>query len=71
MDLADVTRVCADYTTNGLSNMAALAHKPFRFVYVSGVMVERDQSKALPFLADYRLMRVRSLPSLPAVVQVE
>ena len=59
MDFAEVTRVNSDYTLNGLSQMAAMTNKPFRFVYVSGVTIERDQSKSLPFLAEYRLMRVR------------
>lgn len=58
MDFADVTTICSDYTINGLVNMAALANKPFRFIYTSGVMIERDQEKSLPFLSDYRLMRV-------------
>jgi hypothetical protein len=38
--------------------MAAVGNKPFRFVYTSGVTIERDQTKSLPFLAEYRLMRV-------------
>ena len=58
MDFADVTTICSDYTINGLVNMAALANKPFRFIYTSGVMIERDQDKSLPFLSDYRHMRV-------------
>jgi hypothetical protein len=59
MDFAEVTEICYDYTINGLKNMAAIANSPFRFVYTSGVTVERDQTKTLTFLADYRLMRVR------------
>ncbi|KAF2438902.1 NAD(P)-binding protein [Karstenula rhodostoma CBS 690.94] len=55
----DVTKICYDYTINGLKNMTSVANKPFRFVYTSGVTVERDQTKALPFLHDYRLMRGR------------
>ncbi|KAL8984099.1 MAG: hypothetical protein Q9205_001837 [Flavoplaca limonia] len=39
--------------------MAAHASKPFRFIYTSGVTVERDQEKTLPFLSEYRLMRGR------------
>ena len=58
MDFSDVTTNCYDYTVNGLTNMAAHASKPFRFIYTSGVTVERDQSKTLPFLSEYRLMRV-------------
>ena len=60
MDFAEVTKICFDYTVNGLKNIATVAGKPFRFVYTSGVTVERDQSKALTILADYRLMRVGS-----------
>lgn len=59
MSFADVTTICSDYTINGLTNMASLAHKPFRFVYTSGYTIERDQTKTLSFLSDYRLMRVR------------
>ncbi|OJD11936.1 hypothetical protein AJ78_07397 [Emergomyces pasteurianus Ep9510] len=59
MDFADVTKICSDFTLNGLHNIAALANNPFRFVYTSGVTVERDQTKSLWFLADYRLMRGR------------
>lgn len=58
MDFSDVTAICYDYTMNGLTNMAAHVSKPFRFIYTSGVTVERDQEKTLPFLSEYRLMRV-------------
>lgn len=58
IDFGDVTKICHDYTTNGLTSMAAVGNKPFRFVYTSGVTIERDQTKSLPFLAEYRLMRV-------------
>jgi hypothetical protein len=54
----EVTRICYDYTINGLNNIASVANKPFRFIYTSDVTVERDQTKTLPFLQDYRLMRV-------------
>jgi len=62
MDFKDVTEICYDYTINGLSNMAALANKPFRFVYTSGIMIERNQNASLPVFADYRLMRVCCSP---------
>ena len=65
MDIAEVTKVCSDYTINGLTNMAALANTPFRFVYTSGFLVERNESKDLSNLgpmADYFVMRVRFLP---------
>ncbi|KAI4199931.1 MAG: hypothetical protein LQ350_004283 [Teloschistes chrysophthalmus] len=59
MDFSDVTAICYDYTINGLNNMAAHVSKLFRFIYVSGVTVERDQKKTLPFMSEYRLMRGR------------
>jgi hypothetical protein len=31
---------------------------PFRFVYISGAAIERDQSKSLWYLGNYRRMRV-------------
>jgi hypothetical protein len=62
MEFSQVTEICFDYTVNGLTSMAAVANKPFRFVYTSGVTVERDQSKSLAYLSDYRLMRVRDAP---------
>lgn len=58
MELADVTRVCFDYTINGITNMAAVANKTFRFIYTSGVAAERDQTKSPPMMGDYALMRV-------------
>jgi nucleoside-diphosphate-sugar epimerase len=68
MDFAEVTKICSDYTINGLENIATLANRPFRFVYTSGVLIERDQSKSLPFLADYRHMRVRLRSFRPPVL---
>jgi len=58
MNFKDVTGICHDYTINGLSNVAALANKPFRFVYTSGILIEREQNASLPVFADYRLMRI-------------
>jgi hypothetical protein len=46
--------------------MAALANTPFRFVYTSGFLVERNESKDLSSLgpmANYFIMRVRFLLS--------
>ena len=60
MDFAQVTTICHDYTINGIQNMIKAANKPFRFVYVSGVLTERDQSKVLPSLGEYRHLRVSS-----------
>jgi hypothetical protein len=61
MDFSEVTRVCHDYTMNGIRNMAAVANKPFRFIFTSGIAVERDQGKDIHLqpLAEYRRMRVR------------
>lgn len=58
MDFAEVTTICHDYTINGIQNMIKVAKKPFRFVYVSGVLTERDQSKVLPNMGDYLHLRV-------------
>jgi len=68
MDPTEVETICFDYTVNGLRTMAALANKPFRFVYTSGALVERDQSKSLWFLANYRLMRVSRSPQSTAIL---
>ena len=66
IDFAEVTKICSNYSINGLTNMAALANTPFRFVYTSGFLVERNESKDLSNLgpmADYFIMRVRVLLS--------
>ncbi|GAM35248.1 hypothetical protein TCE0_017f03433 [Talaromyces pinophilus] len=60
MDFAYVTEVCHDYTIHALESMVAVANKPFRFIYVSGILIERDQTKELPYLAEYRHMRGRT-----------
>ncbi|TVY82925.1 hypothetical protein LSUE1_G002265 [Lachnellula suecica] len=59
MDFTEVTKIFSDYTLTGLKNMAALANQPFRFIYTSGITIERDQTAELPILAEYRLMRCR------------
>ncbi|KAF2203961.1 hypothetical protein GQ43DRAFT_447033 [Delitschia confertaspora ATCC 74209] len=56
MDPAEVSKICFDYTINGLHTMTALAINPFRFVYTSGVATERDQTKALQVMGDHLLM---------------
>ena len=61
MSAEEVKKVCHDYTVNGLSSMAAVANPdhPFRFIYTSGVMSERDQdNKGLWLIPEYRKMRV-------------
>lgn len=70
MDPTEVEKICFDYTVNGLRTIAALANKPFRFVYTSGLLVERDQSKSLWFLAKYRRMRVGRSPQSTDVLYI-
>ncbi|KAK3683430.1 hypothetical protein B0T22DRAFT_467900 [Podospora appendiculata] len=57
----DVVKVCRDYTAKAIETMSQLprgdATKPFRFIYVSGVNSERDQTKKPLILGDYCLMR--------------
>lgn len=49
--------ICHDYTMVGLKAMAEVAGSPFRFVYTSGSLTERDQDKSLWVMSDYRHMR--------------
>jgi len=58
MKFSEVTAICHDYTINGIHNMIEVANKPFRFVYVSGVLTERDQNKILPQMGEYLHLRV-------------
>jgi hypothetical protein len=62
MDFEKVRRICQDYTLIGLKAMVEVrdstATKPFRFLYMSGVAAERDQTKVPRFMAQYSLMRV-------------
>jgi uncharacterized protein YbjT (DUF2867 family) len=44
------------------SNAEGKPKPPFRFVYISGAAVERDQSKSLWYMGNYRRMRV-SIPT--------
>jgi hypothetical protein len=65
MDFKDVRRICHDYTLIGLKAMfeaRSVATTPFRFVYLSGVAAERDQTKTPTFMPPYSLMRVCSSP---------
>lgn len=60
----EVKRVCQDSTLAGIKAMHdAGPNKPFRFMYVSGIGAERDQSKKPRWMAQYALMRV-SVPVL-------
>ena len=55
----EVVRVCQTSTMNGLRAIHdAGTAKPFRFIYMSGVAAERDQTKTPSFKAKYSLMRV-------------
>ncbi|KAM7201760.1 hypothetical protein V8F20_004721 [Naviculisporaceae sp. PSN 640] len=52
-------KACRDYATYALRTMSELSDKakPFRFLYMSGVNAERDQSKKPFMLGDYCLLR--------------
>ncbi|CEI60167.1 hypothetical protein FVEN_g6351 [Fusarium venenatum] len=51
-------RICLDDTLSGLENMVKFSvKKPFRFIYMSGADVERDQTKTPPLVPEYFLMR--------------
>ncbi|KAH7014577.1 uncharacterized protein B0I36DRAFT_389432 [Microdochium trichocladiopsis] len=54
----EVRRVTHDCTVAGLNAMIA-AHpaQPFRFVYMSGIAAERDQTKTPPFLPEHGLLK--------------
>ncbi len=61
MSTEELKKVCHDYTINGLDCMAAVANldHPFRFIYTSGAMTERDQDRqGLWLIPEYRKMRV-------------
>lgn len=64
MPFAAVKKICQDDALAGLdvlSTASALPsdgnEKPFRFIYMSGVAAERDQSKKPWFKPEYTLMR--------------
>ncbi|KAH8678206.1 hypothetical protein BX600DRAFT_451685 [Xylariales sp. PMI_506] len=55
---SEVKRVCQESTILGLKAMQeAEPGKPFRFLYVSGVAAERDQTKKPMLMGEYSLMR--------------
>jgi hypothetical protein len=60
----DVYRVCHEYTMAGLSAIFDVRGTnkttPLRFLYMSGIAAERDQSKSPKFMPKYCLMRVCS-----------
>ncbi|KAK7033432.1 succinate-semialdehyde dehydrogenase [Favolaschia claudopus] len=55
---AEVQRICQTSTLVGINAMReAGLGSPFRFIYMSGIAAERDQSKTPPMLPEYSLMR--------------
>jgi hypothetical protein len=51
-DFVEVRRVCQESTLAGLKAMhEASQSRPFRFVYMSGIGAERDQTKTSDFMA--------------------
>ena len=61
MEWAEVKRICIDCTVHGLETMSELrSANPFRFLYMSGLDAERDQTKKPHFMPEYFLMRARS-----------
>ncbi|EEY19047.1 conserved hypothetical protein [Verticillium alfalfae VaMs.102] len=64
MSSGDVRKVCHEYTLAGLQAIwSSEPARPFRFLYMSGAVAERNQSKPLWVMAEYRRMRAcRSHP---------
>lgn len=62
MEWQEVEKICSEYVMNGFDTLKQLPRgesgKPLRFVYASGAMTERDQTKKPMLMADYVLMRV-------------
>jgi hypothetical protein len=58
-DLVLIERVCLEYPLRSVHNMTkARQGQPFRFVYVSGRLAQRDQSKRPFYKPDWALIRV-------------
>ena len=53
-------RVSLDYTLTAARVVQETCQKPFRFIYCSGAGAERDQTKSLWMMQDYRRIRVIS-----------
>ncbi|KAK4944603.1 hypothetical protein LTR10_016037 [Elasticomyces elasticus] len=57
----EVKRVCQNYTMSGLQAIfearGTSTSTPLRFLYMSGIAAERDQTKTPRFMAQYSLMR--------------
>jgi hypothetical protein len=67
-DFAEVKRVCQESTLIGMKTIyEAGPGKPFRFLYVSGMAAERDQTKKPRLMAEYSLLRVGLSFSFSAV----
>ncbi|KAI1412345.1 putative nucleoside-diphosphate-sugar epimerase [Hypoxylon sp. FL1857] len=57
-EFAEVKRVCQTSTISALKAMhESGVSQPFRFLYVSGALAERDQTKTPKFRPEYSLMR--------------
>ncbi|OIW28213.1 NAD(P)-binding protein [Coniochaeta ligniaria NRRL 30616] len=57
-DFKDVVQVCQNSTMAGLKAMfESDVSKPFRFLYMSGIGVERDLTKRPAWMPEYALMR--------------
>jgi len=54
----EVRKFCLNYVVAGIREISSAANKPFRFIYTSGAMSERDQTRHLWLIPEYRLMRV-------------
>lgn len=59
-------RVSLDYTLAAAQVFQETCQKPFRFIYCSGAAAERDQTKPLWFMQEYRRIRVREHRSEPS-----
>lgn len=66
-DIDEARRVSLDYTLAAARAFTEQQHAAardgreakFRFIYMSGKAVQRDQTKSLWFLSEYRKIRVR------------
>lgn len=76
-DNDEARRVSVDYTLAAAKAFTEQRHtaakdgrkRKFRFVYVSGMAAQRDQTRSLWFMSGFRKIRVRGHP--PALVQTD
>ena len=54
----DYTMAAATAFANSVAPIQSNAAQPFRFVYTSGMLAERDQNTTLWFMSEMRKMRV-------------